>query len=810
MSITSSTNGSYTFKAGEPLFIEEQSAASINILAKGTVDVYVAESFKLFSLNQNIFIGANDLFLSRKHSLSYRAATDCTIFSYFVNNMDDIETLFSQKSDYSSYIINSISNILENAYVSLKNLERLVKSLSILSDNLCIYFWLLKDKHGFSYESQLSVFRNGRSKLDELRQKRSSLPVTFDVKFMGTDHFEYNYYPTEEIDIQKMNYYTQFCSMDSDLKRQFLNESFVISHYTCMDCSLLLESIILKLKEAFNIAMQTIETLYSHKQTSILGEFLVAGAQIEKSAYDPTDAIELQQYMISQLKHVINMIKNDYNHSIDINVNLLEEKSSKLIAELKQKITIASISASSFEEKQGVPEELANSAEKILAYSNISKERYDLFMNSLKAFRLLKDKLSDDSKVRALRKDITTVFFEVYEAVLRRVIAENNQDKLLHMFLTYAYMDEKLLSPKNLWTLYELCDVPASDEQSSVFSMKNWLQLIYKKEKNPSINGFSMDYFDVFRELKKQGEVREEDKTIYDNNQDGRLSFEITNFFIPNQRLCNRHLGTYFPILYEEVIVKDLDKALITPKKLGEAIQRVLDIDFSAFHREISYFNLKKKIEKEFIMQAVRPDIILMPAYGENALMWQEISGRLRNTPGRFIVPIFSEGNLDDMVQKLIGEFRWELCKTMLGVSWNDISIKSLTSEYMDYLQFFKKNKDISEESKEKIKQQIKKHRNISKDVFCSDYIAWLNYESNGTIRLNKFVRDILYKHCPFSKEIRQKLTSHPSFATTAQQFEIIRAKQAKDLENRYARYTNQGIILDEEMIETLHFYKNL
>jgi hypothetical protein len=207
-------------------------------------------------------------------------------------------------------------------------------------------------------------------------------------------------------------------------------------------------------------------------------------------------------------------------------------------------------------------------------------------------------------------------------------------------------------------------------------------------------------------------------------------------------------------------------------------------------------------------MQSVRPDVILMPAYGNNAVMWQEITGRVRNTPGRFIIPIFTDGDLDSMIQKLIGEFRWELCKTMMSVAWNDISIKSLTSEYMDYLQFYKKSKDLSEEGKEKLKLQIKRYRGISRQVFTADYMTWLNYESNGGTRLSKVAREILYKYCPFPKETREKLLNHPSFSAAAVQFENMRAKQVKDLENRYAKYTQKGIVLDEVMIDTLNFYK--
>ena len=59
-------------------------------------------------------------------------------------------------------------------------------------------------------------------------------------------------------------------------------------------------------------------------------------------------------------------------------------------------------------------------------------------------------------------------------------------------------------------------------------------------------------------------------------------------------------------------------------------------------------------------------------------------------------------------------------------------SYKSLTSEYSDYLQFYRKNRDLSEEKKDKIKLQIQKGRNNSSEIFVIDYEAWINYESKG------------------------------------------------------------------------------
>lgn len=824
MNIEPGTNGSYVVKAGAPIFFEGQNANSINILAKGRVDVYIsslnelnsindnnliASSYKLFSIDQNIFIGANDLFLSNRHTFSYSASEDSIIFSYYVNNLSGIEELLKQKSDYSTYIMNSISSIVESSYASLIKLEQLIKSLSVTADNLCLFFWILKDKHGFSHEPLHSAFSDSMFKLQEMKEEKTFLPYCFDAEFLKCSHFEYDYLPSEEINTLKMDYYRHMSRINVDLKNQFLNESFIITKYHCTDISLLLENILQKIKEAFQVAESYIELLYSDKQACIFEEFFKAGVQMNNSLYDPTDIMEVQQYMVDEINNVVKVFQSDYNHLLNVDISAAQEKVNHLATVLSNKIPNTSTHSDLYIPREGIPEELNNSAEKILDYANIPKERYDLFMNSLYAFRGLKDKLSDDEQVRKLRKDITPIFFEVYEAVLKRVTNENNQDKLFHMFLTYSYMDEKLLSPKNLWTLYEFNE-NTYDTEDSLFDMKTWLQSIYKMKKDPSVNSFSMDYFDAFREMRKQGTIKEHDKGVYDNNKDGRLSFEISNMFKTNHKTSNRHISTYFPILYDEIITKDLDKALVTPQRARDAIQKVLEVDISAFHRQISYFNMKKGIEKEIIMQSVYPDIIFMPVFGDNAIMWQEISGRVRNSPGRFIIPIFTDGNIDDMVQRLIGAFRWELCKTMLGLSWNDISIKSLTSEYMDYLQFYKKNKDISEEGKEKIKTQIKKHRNISKEVFISDYIIWLNYESKGTMRLNKFTRDTLYKYCPFSKEIRTKLHSHPSFTLLENHFENSRAKQVKNLESRYAKYARDGIILDQEMIETLEYYKNL
>ena len=146
----------------------------------------------------------------------------------------------------------------------------------------------------------------------------------------------------------------------------------------------------------------------------------------------------------------------------------------------------------------------------------------------------------------------------------------------------------------------------------------------------------------------------------------------------------------------------------------------------------------------------------------------------------------------------------------MQGSSWNNIQYKSLTSEYADYIQFYKKNKELSEERKEKIKQQIMKGKNSTREIFVQDYELWIKSEALGAMRLNKVAREILAMYCPFNKEIREAVETQPAFADPIARFKRDRIKKVRELELKYHAYTTkQGIALTQELLHNLSFYKD-
>ena len=81
-----------------------------------------------------------------------------------------------------------------------------------------------------------------------------------------------------------------------------------------------------------------------------------------------------------------------------------------------------------------------------------------------------------------------------------------------------------------------------------------------------------------------------------------------------------------------------------------------------------------------------------MPNVGMKAMMWQETAGVKRDTSARFVFPVMTIYSLQDMMIETCGRFRWEMCRKIQGMRWNDITEKSLISEYCDYIQYYRKN----------------------------------------------------------------------------------------------------------------------
>jgi hypothetical protein len=829
-------SGNYTADRGGYVSLEGENTLSLDLLLKGRLDIYITpsdtppgtlsgaadataayleqKSYRLFDVEQNIFIGINDLFGSGKNSFTITAAADCSLYAYAAGNADEAMALINNQKDYGAYFINSLCSLIVDSYRALQKTHSFFSMVSGIYRNLCIYCAALAEEHNLDMVPG-EILKTGKSGLDILKNQNITVPAYFSAQFIedhdhGHDH-DGGIFPESSEIYGKIEYYSHLLGIPTDIKKSFFAADRYVTKSHIADASECLGQILQNIRRVLSCLEKIIGLMYGDNDENVYAAFISAVKQMRASNLDFSPAVEAASYVVEKLKSISGHIGLEYRHNTGIDFKYLDHEHASFISILKsnpEKEDAASISVKA-EMTPDLPEEITDSAVKILEYAQIPEEKATRFMSNLTAFRNLNDRLASSEPARNIRSAITELYFEIYHAVFKKAYLEKDNSRLIKMFLSYGYMDEKILDNRQTIAIYKLAGMeqPVSP---GIYYMPEWLGKIYSMEKTPSINSFGNDYHDTFRELKRQGKLTDKDKPAYDRDSEGRLAFEINNMFRLNHRLCHGQIALYFPILHKDMAPYNPVRSFVNPAIIQEKLNNILKIDYSAFHRDIHYRNPERGIEKEIISVKVMPDIILVPVYGTRAMMWQEIAGRLRNTPGRLMLPVFTDENLDDMLIKLVGNFRWELCRTMMGAAWNNITQPSLTSEYADYIQFYRKNRELSEEAKQKIKALITKHHNKLRDIFTSDYDIWINNESKGNPRLNKVARSIFFKYCPFSKEVREQLEKQTVYTDLIATAKFQKSKQVRELESRYKHYIKSNGDLDPELRKNLEFHRDM
>ncbi|MDE7016689.1 MAG: cyclic nucleotide-binding domain-containing protein, partial [Lachnospiraceae bacterium] len=285
-----------------------------------------------------------------------------------------------------------------------------------------------------------------------------------------------------------------------------------------------------------------------------------------------------------------------------------------------------------------------------------------------------------------------------------------------------------------------------------------------------------------------------------------QVTFELDNMFQSVNKMTFGRISIFCPVFSESNVLKDLADTLVSAEKIKESFEHIRHTDFSAYYRDTMYSNPDIGIAKETVGVEILPDVILMPNVGIRGVMWQEIEGRKRTTPSRMMLSLFQMEDLNNILVRLTGEYRWEMCKRIQGARWNDVSEPSLTSEYFDYIQFYKKNRELSADAKDKVKLSMQKAKNSFKEMFIRDYESWIIYEGAGSPRLNKVARAILFTHCPFSREIRGKLKANPLYKETMDRYEIKLSQKVHHMDNLFQKLKNAGVEVPKEIAAQREF----
>lgn len=444
----------------------------------------------------------------------------------------------------------------------------------------------------------------------------------------------------------------------------------------------------------------------------------------------------------------------------------------------------------------------------ILEYAGYQNTEIDELSERIKKYFNLPDLLSTDKETYALRKKISADFYEIYYKVfIKAVEDESTLTPILEMFLNFGFMDTSFVGEDRVKELYDLCAHLDICHSRHIYTIYEWLKQIYKGKKETSKNEYDANYPAVLAEQYKEKSITKEEMEKRLGDPRLRVEFEINNMFSMINKLTYGRITTFCPILNGSDLINSIDKMLITAEKLENAMNEIRMIDYSIFYREVPFSDKDHGIANDRIVKEILPDIILMPNVGIRSMMWQETATTKTDTPGRFMFPIFTSADLPDLMMVAMGRFHWEICRKIEGMRWNDLREKSLTAEYCNYLQFYKKNSELSPDAKEKVKNVMQNVKNNYREVFVRDYINWIKFEARGSYRLNKVARDILVRHIPFNKSIRDGMRNNPFYQLSMTRFENELTRKQQHYAGVLVKYEKAGGKYMKDLQETAQYY---
>ncbi len=425
---------------------------------------------------------------------------------------------------------------------------------------------------------------------------------------------------------------------------------------------------------------------------------------------------------------------------------------------------------------------VAGSLNAILDYAQMDPEKSNTFRKHVASYMALSDRNAMEDAVNRLRRQLTEEFHEVYAFVCKRALVSSQIPAPVKLFLYFGVVDEELAGAQNCETLYRLVQTMESSDDFGYYPFFHWLKAIYEGQKDPSRNEFDEDYNVYLNKQKAMGNITAAQATQMQNDPMYKIDFELENMFRQSNKVTFGRITTYCPLFTADNVLKDLDASFVTVARIRDAIETIRTVDYSAYYRESLDLDHMDTIGKETVHMEFLPDIILMPNAGTRGVMWQEIEGKKRNSPSRMAFSIFHLEDITTSLIRLTGEFRWEMCKRIQGARWNDVSERSLTSEYFDYVQFYRKNHELSAEAKERLHTSLQRARNSFKEMFVRDYILWILFEGNNSPRLNKVSRRILLTYCPFSAELSVSMEQNPLFSELIGRQKVLKSQRLHHL----------------------------
>ncbi len=813
-----------TMPSGTVLFEAGKTPKMICLLHQGEAGVFSKynPNKKLYNLGGNSSPGFANLLTQTAYSGRVVLTADSVVSAFPAQGA--FSALILGKLNVGMLAVRSLLNELAQAHTSVKRLGQLMAMLQKCNDNLALAYYHC-NANAFEHppaelgpaEALDPVMPSAKVVIGEFRQNGGEIPESITPQWLQSDFSQLlrkSYEFPTEFDSSEFDFFKRILSLPANLQGEVYKTDLNILHGLGVRLATMLDGSIGELYMLQDGVDESLETLCAGEycyveKYALLTELLDSGV----TQVPLPEFVGIVRFLAgaagSMLKNYAAAVGTPFAQKSPGLAKLSTFLSGDTASEAKkleeQEQKSAPIAAGI--DIAAVRKELAGSPGKILTYCGIPATEAQAFVADLKTLAQMANPLDSGGDPRKLRRKISKTYWAAYEkAVFKWRETKGQVPKPVQLMLEFGYCDDSLLDNEHIADLYNLSDnTKSTRKEISIMRAMEWLDNVASKKETPSVDEMGLTYFEKLKQehkdkgWKKENEVPEE----YDNYT-SRTTYEINNFLEVNVRLTSGSPATSFPILTRYQIILPLAKSYVTKQKLSEQIERLLSIDFSAFHREVLINDEERGIMKEFVEMQVIPNFIIVPSIGTRLMMWQDVSGRSKSSRGRISVPNFAMADVFSLLVDAVAAFRWELTKTIMGPDWNNVSQSSITADYTDYVQFFKKNRDLSTEVKEKLAAEFKRFRS-DRDRFTNDYASWVRFESEGVLKLNKVSRSIFYRHVPFAKPIRDTLEAQPAYSELQNRFKNIRTKKLRELEVRYRKY---GDVLPDVLQANLDFHK--
>ena len=768
------------------------------------------------NLKVNIITGPYVMELStllyKKQHLIYIKTIEDSVVSVLRTDITLIQSYFKQRKNIVFLLLHSLNSDLVKCMLLYNKLQEINNSLKQSLFNMSVFYSML-DIENYPLKKELSnveniikeqkdlVLKNAVQHYANFMNNKGTIETIKTKDFLFSDNMQKFNIPYTEVQLSSFNefkYHKLFFSLSKKILQNILEEKPIFLFQNILNSSEIWDNLIQCCKK---INGEIIQNLYY--------VFLDPNSWVNKVAKQ-VNAYQNRESMgsLEQVSQLANLMLTIFD---DVNFRYCSISNFSIPKKVKEQITTLKVFAkgslkeaedSTIVEKQitvgvsyeDILEELRGSPGKIMDWTGIDQEQQIQMKKYLLQIGRSDDLLKDDNdeeqnKYLSLKNNLNILYWKIYQkAALKFCKSKGKVPYLIKLFLDYGYFNEKLLEPNDLAILYNFQNTPS--QKYSVYTTCDWLNLIYTGEIGATPSIFGMDYKQHLRDLYKI-KLKEGVKNLTIESIDTperRVLFEINNLFKTNVRVCSGNTSNPIPILNKNMFSGPIDKILLSKIQVGREVQRFLELDYSLFFRKSFYENKEYEIKTSFLEQEIPPYFLFLPSAGTKIQYYTCMRDGNAKLPGLILIPHILIENLQELFTNAFGTYRWELQKEIMGHDWNNIKVDSLTSNYVEFMEFFKQDRTLSTADKDAVSKRQKKYGDI-KNLFADDYYNWIKYESSGTLKINKKIRDIMAIYVPFGKKYRERLENMFNFQDAIRRSKNINQNKASELKLSNVRF---------------------